>query len=534
MLRPRVLIPVLAAVLLIAVAGPAAADTVGHPVLSVHLPADHVDAGATTSLNLFLLNGGYLETGGNPAYESRVTTARNVVVSVAAGDAPLTVKTGPEPVGTVPEGVIGPIAFAVTVDDNATPGTYQLPVTVTYEYTSKVDTSKPTEPKYTNETKTLNRTVAVTVDPVADFTVVGVTSDLTVGQTGPVTLAVRNDGSQAASDSTVAITSQDPSLSFTGGPTAAEYVGNWAAGQVRNVTLSATVVPGADVRSYPLSVSVGYTDADRNPQQSTPVSAGVVPHVEQTFAVSDVSSTLAVGDQGTITGTVTNTGPTAVRNAVVVLSADVANLVPVETEYAVGDLAPNASATFSFDAEVSDTADAGPRQLSLAVRYRDAANDVQQSDPLDARVTVGPKQPAFSVKPVQGSVAVGDSGVLKLRVTNAGDQPVTDVSAKLFVNDPLSSSDDEAFVSRLAPGASTTLTFDVSASTSALQKAYPASIDFQYTDHKGDTRLSDTYDVPVTVTASQNSGGPSTTVLGGAAALIVVLVLVGLWYWRRS
>lgn len=424
---PRLIALVFVALLVVSSAGLAAADVVGEPVLSVHLPNADVDADTSTSLELFLLNGGQVHLGGSPSAEARVTTAREVVVSLRSGNAPLSVETGARPVGNVPEGLVGPVAFAVSVNENAAPGTYELPVRVSYVYTREIETGER-EPAHTQRSKTLRTTVEVTVEGQANF------------------------------------------------------------------------------------------------------------------ALSNVSSTLAVGDEGTIRGTVTNTGHAPARDAVVVYTADNPNIAPVETEFAVGDLGPGESANFAYDAEIVDSADAGTRQLSFEVRYRNDDGDRRTSDALDARFDVGPRQDVFTAEPVTRSVTAGETGVLELRLTNAGDEPVTDVSAKLFTDDPLSSSDDEAFIDRLGPGESATVRFALTAAPDALEKVYPVSLDFQYDDAEGDTQLSDTYDVPVEVNRVEDGGGPSVEdlldqptlpIIGGAAVIAVVLLAVGFGLGRR-
>ncbi|MFB6353042.1 MAG: COG1361 S-layer family protein [Halobacteriales archaeon] len=424
---PRPIALAFVAVLVVSSAGLAAADTVGEPVISVHLPDNDLDAGTTTSLDLFLLNGGQVHIGGTPHAEARVTTARQVVVSLRPGNAPLSIETGDRPVGNVPEGVVGPVTFTVSVNENAAPGTYVLPVRVSYVYTREIETGERT-PAHEQRSRTLRTNVTVEIEGQAAFT------------------------------------------------------------------------------------------------------------------LANASSTLAVGEEGTIRGTVTNTGHAPARDAVIVYTADNPNIAPVETEFAVGDLAAGESANFAFDAEVVDSADAGTRQLSFQVRYRDADEKLRRSDALDARFDVAPRRDVFSVEPVTRAVTAGETGVLELRVTNAGEAPVTDVSAKLFTDDPLSSDDDEAFVDRLEPGESATVRFALAAAPGALEKVYPVSLDFQYDDAEGDTQLSDTYDVPVEVTRADDGGGPSISelldrptapVIGGAAVLAVGLLAIGFWVGRR-
>jgi len=60
-------------------------------------------------------------------------------------------------------------------------------------------------------------------------------------------------------------------------------------------------------------------------------------------------------------------------------------------------------------------------------------------------------------------IAPGETARYDVVVRNTGSEPVSDVQAKLFVDEPISSDDDEAFVTSLDPGEETTLRFEVSA-----------------------------------------------------------------------
>jgi hypothetical protein len=133
------------------------------------------------------------------------------------------------------------------------------------------------------------------------------------------------------------------------------------------------------------------------------------------------------------------------------------------------------------------------------------------------------------------SVGAGGSTRFEVRLTNNGDEPVTDVSAKLFADDPISVSDDEAFVDEIGPGETATVTFSIDAAGSATPKVYPVSLDFQYDEPDGDTKLSDTYRVPVEVTESQGGGGILSLLLGpGGVGLGLVLIVGGIAALRRS
>ena len=510
----------------IVVPGLALARARGEPDLSVHLVDDDVTPGQDVALQLVIQNAGEVAYATSASEQARVTTARAVRVTLEPGSAPIEVQTGAQSIGNVPEGVSSPIAFNVSVDEGAETGEYTLPVEVTYTYTSVIGR----DGEYNERTRTRNLELTLVVEDGASFDVVAASAEDFFGQSGPVELTIENTGTGTAHDAEVAVTSQSSQLRFGDSETASTFVGEWPAGETRTVSVEGNLAQGSDRRSYPLSATVSYEDGDGEDAASEPLRVGVSPRVESRFAVSDVESTLAVGEEGTVTGTVVNEGGSTARNAVLVLSADTRNLEPVETEYSLGDLEAGGSAEFSFDVEVSESAAGGPRQLDFTVRYRDRNNEVVESDQIDARVDVGPKRDTFSVVPANATLEAGSSGQLRLEVTNQGDEPLSDISAKLFANDPIATGDDEAFIDRLEPGESDTIVFGVSAAGSALEKSYPVSLDFQYDDADGDTLLSNTYQVPVQVTEPEDDGGPPILLI---AAVVVVVAGVGYYLYRR-
>jgi hypothetical protein len=277
-----------------------------------------------------------------------------------------------------------------------------------------------------------------------------------------------------------------------------------------------------------VAAAVVYENPSGITERSKPLQLAVDVREEQSFAVREVHSTLSVGDDGTVTATLVNEGPTDVGNAVVVYPSEGRTLSPTETEYAVGDLASGDASTFQFEFDVGEEADAGPRMPSFVVRYRNAGGEVRRSEPIDVPVKVGPEEDPFRVEPVATTVDAGGQTTVELEVTNTGAEPLTDVEAKLFADDPLSSDNDEAFVGQLAPGESTTMTFAVGAAGGIIAKTYPVSVDFTYEDPSGDTELSDTYRVPIDV-IEPSDGGVPWPILAGVGVVVVALVA-----WKRD
>ncbi len=516
----------IAVVVLLAVPGLSMAAATGSPELSAHVTDGTVAPGETTTVEVVLLNEGDVDSGAaNPQLNTEVTTARGVTANLGNGGGPFDVKTTRQAVGNLGQQASQPISFQVVVPDDAEPGTYQAPVRVRYAYTSYVSETDGSR-QQSSEARTFR--VPITVEERARFDVVDVRSNVSVGSSGTIALTVENNGSMTARDTRLSLGSTSPDVTVGGAESGTRSAGTLEPGDRRTVYYSLSASESADSTPYAFTLGANYRGDDDQRYTDDGASVDVAPEPEQSFALGDVDSTLRVGDDGRLSGRVTNTADRTVDDVVLAWSGEQRNVNPTETEYAVGDLGAGESAEFDFDVEVSDAARSGPRQFSLVANYADGEGEQLKSDPLSVREQVRPARDEFDVEIVRANVTAGDSATVELHLTNAVNETLSDVSAKLFADAPVSTGDDEAYVPALEPGQSETLKFSVSASGGALEKQYPLSMDFQYDEPDGDTVTSDTYRVPVQVTRNDGGGLP-TTIVGGAG----LLVLVGLGAFLR-
>lgn len=592
------------------------------PRFETHVPEPTLVPGQTQQVTVQLVNDA-------EDVDDSVETASNVQAEMREGSTPISVKSGNKLLGTMPDGAPTTVSFTVEVPEDIDPGTYKLPIRLSYEFEG-------------DESETTTVHARVRIEDRAYFRVTETASDVPVGDTGDVSLTLENVGTKTAHNATVTTQSKSADLLFGTSNTASEFVTSWEPGETRTVTFDARATADAQPRTYTLTTNVAYEDAGGTDKQSFPMDSGVTLLRAQEFSFADVQSTLRVGEEGTVTATVTNDGPRPVSDAVVTLNPPDASLKPSDAVYGIGDLAVGESATVRFPITVADSAepsprrlgftvsywnvnedlqqteetyltasvaperdrfqlddvqsslqvgeegdvsmtvrnngeaatdvvveilpagqnihpqesqyaigamDAGaqttvefpidvsdnakpiPRQLSFQVTYEDQDSDQRQTPPYNVRVQIDEHADRFLVEPAKARIDIGGSATIEVEVTNNGDTRVENVNAKIFADDPLSADDDEAYIDVLEPGASETVTFSVGVAGSALPKAYPLSMDLQY-EENGDTKLSDTYQVPVTATESDQQGIPTSYMIGGA---IIVLVAIGavLVYRRR-
>jgi len=505
-------------------------QVIGKPNVDVYVPNNQVTPGEETTLDVYLSNDGELIQDGSTVWVDRVTTARGTVVELSARDSPIDVQTEAIPVGNVPTGTAGPVQISLTVPEGTPPGAYEVPVEVSYSYT-RIVTLGSGEPEFSESTFSGDQTITIRVVDAPRFEVVDTQSTTQIGDRGEVTMTVRNVGTEPARDARVSVASSSDELSFgTESNSADSFVGSWRPGETKQVTYALSATEDAIQREYSLTATIDYTDTDGVRQTAPELVTGVTPRDEQSFSLSDLDSTLRVGQEGTISGTVTNDGPATVYEPVLVVSGGSQNLDFTETEYALSSLSAGDSQSFSFEVDVSDAASAGRQQFSFDVNYQNEAGDDRTSTTLRRAVTVETRRDRFTVEPVESTLERGGSDTVTLRLTNNGAEPLSEVSVKTYFTDPLSSSDDEAFVPSLDPGESAEIQVAASAGNDALTKQYPMSADIQYTTPDGDTELSNTYKVAIDVVAADGGGGglPLPAIFG-----VVAVAAVGIVVWRR-
>jgi len=624
--------------------GTATAAVLGSPDIVATLEDDTVAPGEQKTIEISLVNSGELDSGSarNPALNNEVTTAKGLTVSLGSGDAPISVKNSKRSLGTLQAGPKATVPFDISVDEDASSGTYEAQLRLNYKHTSyisegtgardedkitrtvdieidvtddatfnvtdidsnarvgstgtvavsventgdssarnaavtlesqnqdltvsggaatsrfvdkwdpgevrtfnyRVSSAEAAEPEpygfelsvaFDNEeglrTQSVAQSVAVAPDPEQRFSVVNSSSSVAVSNTGTYEVQLRNTGPLTVNDASVTFVSQNADITFGKSSSTTAYVGAWEPGEVRTVRVDTTASPDAEDRSYALSANVQYDDQEGDTSTYDDVPLSFSPAPEQNFGVSNIEASLQAGEDGSLSATLTNTGTRDVENVVVAWESQQSTLSPKESQYAVGDLDAGESANFSFGVDVSNSAEAGARQFDFGVSYRDDNGDRVEADTLEVRSEVAGSQDEFDIEIQNSTLGVGQDRSITFTITNTKDKTLTSIEGKAFVNDPLSSSDDETFIAELAPGESETVSVQLSAGSDALDKTYPLNLDFQYETPDGEKRVSDTYSLPIDVTDQSGNGGTPLWLIGGIGLLAVVGGVV--WYSRQ-
>lgn len=453
-------------------------------------------------------------TGDGSARDAAVTLAsQNQDLEVSGGEATSRFVDKWEP------GEVRTFNYRVSSAESAEPEPYGFELSVAFDNEDGL------------RTQSVGQSVAVEPDPEQRFSVVNSSSSVAVSNTGTYEVQLRNTGPLTVDDASVTFVSQNADITFGKSSSTIAYVGDWEPGEVRTVRVDTTASPDAEERSYALSANVQYDDQEGDTSTYDDVQLSLSPAPEQNFDVSNIDTSLQAGEDGSLSATLTNTGTRDVENVVIAWESQQSTLSPKETQYAVGNLDAGESANFSFGVDVSNSAEAGARQFDFGVSYRDDNGDRVDADTLEVRSTVDGSQDEFDIEVQNSTLGVGQDRSITFTITNTKDKTLSSIEGKAFVNDPLSSSDDETFIAELEPGESETVSIQLSAGSNALDKTYPLNLDFQYETPDGDKRVSDTYSLPIEVTDQSGGGGTPLWLIGGVGLLVVVGGAV--WYSRQ-
>ena len=495
--------------------------------LDVFVPDDTFTPGQTSELTLQIANDGEVNDGSSPDSTDVTTTARNVRVEVDKQRAPISVETGERSVGSITTEEPRDVPIEIDVPEDAEEGEYEIEVELEYRHTSRVFDVGGTQG---DRSHTVTREVDIVIDDAPRFDITELDTAAQIDDSGATTAEIENVGGERAEDLTVELTSTSQRVSFGDSTSETASVSSLAPGETATIEYNVRFGPRASERAYPLNATVGYEDSNGIPGTDTQPTLDVTPMAEQTFEITDTDSTLRVGEDGDLTGTVTNTGPVAAENVVVRYADDYPNVVAIERDVAVGRLAPGESAEFRLPLEVTREADPVAKSIAMAVTYRNNDNELNRYDDVDAVAEVAERRDQFLLDIEDDNIAAGSERLVNVTVTNNLDEPVSDVEAKLYTDSPIGAGDDdEAYAESLEPGESTTTSFRISADGGAAPRTYSVEMDFRYDDEDGTSKVSETYRAAIDVTEAEGGGVPWLLVGG----LVVIVVIGAGVLWRR-
>jgi len=527
------------ACLLLGAATPVAADStvIGEPNISVSTPEPVVGATSTQSVQIVLVNDGHLRKGKQATFEEEVQRAKNVRVELQDDDldAPIEVKSGTQSIGSIADGQQVPLDFRVEVGD-VDPGTYEIPAVVEYTHTGSVSFGPLDDTERTTRSQEVVRDVTIVVEDEPQFTVTRIRGDsIVAGDNGEVQYAIRNTGTSTATDTEATFKTNTEGTFFgqATGPSqsTARSIGSLEPREEEVVSVQMGAEENTDPGTYPIPVTVEFENRNGITETADTARTNFTVQRDRSFEVNNVRLTDFRVDEpeAKLRATLTNEGPAPVQDMVVRIGAqDRLPLSVTSGEAAVGDLDVGDSTEVSFTVNIPEEAEPGSISVPLMLEYENDADDVlQPTTPLRQRVVIGEERDRFRVLRTNATVSPGGDGELTTTIEYTGNETVTNANIKLFTNDPLSSSDDGAYLGTVEPGETVTATFRISASDTALTKEYTSAVEIRYDEPDGDTRFTGSLTIGVPVSTEESSGLPLIPGIAiGALALIGGAIIV--------
>jgi len=198
----------------------------------------------------------------------------------------------------------------------------------------------------------------------------------------------------------------------------------------------------------------------------------------------------------------------------------------------------------TFTLTVSDNAPAGTYILNLPVEYEyqsdvrmttdevaqlglstDHANYYKNANTTMQIPVIVEPEARFEVSDVSGYLTVGQSDTINVTYTNIGELPAKDAMARIIVMKPLSSGTSVKNLGTLQPGESRTVSFDISASGSAVEKIYGLDSEIKYIDDSDETAFSDNLKVNVDLRAPDRQFNITGLALAGLVVMGLILII---------
>ena len=414
-------------------------------------------------------------------------------------------------------GALGPddtatVTVPVTATRSATGGPHDLTLTPSYVDT---DGSQQTAPQ---------RTVGVTVAAAPRFEVVKRQGTVSPGESGTIGWTLANRGESTVRDVVIRLEPTGTAVTLDGGGAATRHVERWIPGEERTVSMAVQATEQARNGSHPVRATVTYTHAAGLQVESGPSDLGVPVTAIESVALSNLALSHA-GPRVLVSGDLTYRGDDPVENAVFAFSSRTDGVAVREAQTALGRLEPGE--TVAVSGTVLTDGDRMP--LTLAGQLQSGQNgDRRGSEPQTGRVPAAPRESLLAVEPVNATLGIDQSNVLRMAVENVGPTPLTDLRATLAVSPPYGSQAPTAFVPSLAPGESTVLQFEVTTPEDGVATSGAFSLNVTG-EMQGDRTVVDgPHVVPFTVGEEGTAG---TALPIAVLAVVVIVVLAGGWWW---
>ena len=267
--------------------------------------------------------------------------------------------------------------------------------------------------------------------------------------------------------------------------------------------------------------SITYTYKEVNETIDLPVT--IKP--EAFLIIEDLSTEhLNAGNEGYLTLRIHNSGFVDAASAVLKIARNGNSpVIPTESSVYIGEFPANGTVETRFKVSVSREAGEQKYPLDVFLIYKDQSGDTVTSDILTVGIPVQGKI-EFMVTGNPASLQAGEKGVIEVEYQNTGAATAYSAQARISAVDPFTSKDDTAFLGDLQPGQTAVARYEVSVDESATIKEYGLDSEIRYRDALGNSQISDTMKVKITI-------GESSILIPVIAGVLLLLGASGAAYY---
>ncbi|MFW5918945.1 MAG: COG1361 S-layer family protein [Halanaeroarchaeum sp.] len=289
---------------------------------------------------------------------------------------------------------------------------------------------------------------------------------LTPGAEQTVTVAVTNDADEVddrvktATNVHVDALSGDTPFEVRSGT---QKLGSLADGATASVPVRLAVPVDAPAGTYDLPLRVTY-EYDTDERETSTVSARVRVPEHPVFEVTDVDTTLSVGERGTATVQMLNNGSAAAGTATLAVQSSNPSLTVEggqESSHYLGDWQPGENRSLTVDLAAGTDAVAREYPISITPTYEDAAGIETTQPSFTIGVTPSPRQ-TFAVEDVSVTSYSETSAILEASISNTDARPVENALATVSSSNPnVQVVDGTAAAGTIEPGTSSSVAFEL-------------------------------------------------------------------------
>lgn len=251
-----------------------------------------------------------------------------------------------------------------------------------------------------------------------------------------------------------------------------------------------------------------------------PITLRIKPQVKIGI-IEAVPEQLSAGSQGYIHLKIQNMGPeNGEMTSVKLLRNGHSPIIPTDSTLFIGKFPSGGIVECRYKVSISQDATNQTYPIDVAVSYTNREGTVVTSSSETVGVLVNDKT-AFSVISATPEVPQGSGRTIEIQYRNEGDVTVYNAEARISPHNPITITDNNAFLGNVEPGRTARARFDIQADAASEPGVYSFDSSIRFRDTLGNSQESATIPVQITIVpgVSATFGIP-----GGYLALAAVVV----------